>query len=70
MISTKDMYDSLRPKRTKKNIIITASIIAVIVLIILYNILCDFYFIYTIYCVCYTGGIEYTVVIIFWRNKF
>ena len=41
MISTKDMYDSLRPKRTKKNIIITASIIAVIVLIILYNIFKD-----------------------------
>ena len=41
MISTKDMYASLRPKRTKKNIIITASIIAVIVLIILYNIFKD-----------------------------
>ena len=41
MISTKDMYDSLRPKRTKKNIIITASVIAVIVLIILYNIFKD-----------------------------
>lgn len=41
MISTKDMYDSLRPKRTKRNIIITASIIAVIVLIILYNIFKD-----------------------------
>lgn len=41
MISTKDMYDSLRPKRTKKNIIITASIIAVIVLVILYNIFKD-----------------------------
>ncbi len=41
MISTKDMYDSLRPKRTKKNIIITASIIVVIVLIILYNIFKD-----------------------------
>ena len=41
MISTKDMYDSLRPKRTKRNIIITASVIAVIVLIILYNIFKD-----------------------------
>ncbi len=41
MISTKDMYDSLRPKRTKKNIIITASVIAVILLIILYNIFKD-----------------------------
>ena len=41
MISTKDMYASLRPKRTKKNIIITASVIAVIVLIILYNIFKD-----------------------------
>ena len=41
MISTKDMYDSLRPKRTKRNIIITASIIVVIVLIILYNIFKD-----------------------------
>ena len=41
MISTKDMYASLRPKRTKKNIIITASIIAVIVLVILYNIFKD-----------------------------
>ena len=41
MISTKDMYDSLRPKRTKRNIIITASIIAVIVLVILYNIFKD-----------------------------
>lgn len=41
MISTKDMYDSLRPKRTKKNIIITASVITVIVLIILYNIFKD-----------------------------
>lgn len=41
MISTKDMYDSLRPKRTKKNIIITASVISVIVLIILYNIFKD-----------------------------
>lgn len=41
MISTKDMYDSLRPKRTKRNIIITASVIAVIVLVILYNIFKD-----------------------------
>ena len=41
MISTKDMYASLRPKRTKRNIIITASVIAVIVLIILYNIFKD-----------------------------
>lgn len=41
MISTKDMYDSLRPKRTKRNIIITASVIVVIVLIILYNIFKD-----------------------------
>ena len=41
MISTKDMYASLRPKKTKKNIIITASVIAVIVLIILYNIFKD-----------------------------
>ena len=41
MISTKDMYASLRPKRTKKNIIITASIIAVIVMVILYNIFKD-----------------------------
>lgn len=41
MINTKEMYDSLRPKRTKKNIIITSSIIALVLFLILYNIFKD-----------------------------
>ena len=41
MISTKEMYDSLRPKRNKKTIIITALVVALILFTVLYNIFKD-----------------------------